>query len=216
MANNPIAPRSDKEVAILGVALRVFSQQGFRGTDVQVIADEAGVGKGTVYRHFGNKQSLFLAVSRFCLENLGRFVEREIGGPKTIPSLIEKHGTVELLRQIALKCAEFYQREPAAVEIMIQERAEFRDDVLPSHLIYRTETRGGLDELIRNAIDAGEIRNVDVKEATNAFCDLIFGSAVSGCLEGGHARLVERVDHAIDLLLHGLSTGQRSSSRSAG
>lgn len=196
--------RSDRQNSILGVALKVFSEEGFRNTDVQDIADLAGVGKGTVYRHFGNKEDLFLAVSRYCLENLGTFVEQYLGGVEAFPELVAAHGTVEALRRIAVGCAEFYQQCPAAVEIMIQERAEFRDKVVPSHLIYRTETRGGLDELIQHAIEAGELRQVDVNEATNAFGDLLFGSAVNGCLEGGHTKLVERVEHAVDILLHGL------------
>ena len=46
----------DKRLAILEQAIHTFAEQGFRDADVQLIADRAGVGKGTVYRYFGNKK----------------------------------------------------------------------------------------------------------------------------------------------------------------
>jgi hypothetical protein len=49
------------EDRILRVAMEVFADEGFHGADVQVIAHRAGVGKGTVYRHFGDKDSPGLA-----------------------------------------------------------------------------------------------------------------------------------------------------------
>ena len=53
----------EKRLAILEQAIRTFAELGFRGTDVQVIADRAGVGKGTVYRYFQNKNELFWATT---------------------------------------------------------------------------------------------------------------------------------------------------------
>ncbi len=193
-----------KRRRILRTALKIFAQEGFRNTDVQVVADRAGVGKGTVYRHFGNKEQLFLATARFCLQQLSEFVEQQLGGAAELPERIAQDGTAATLREIARACAAYYQQHPQAVEIMIQERAEFRESVFPSHLMFRKETRGGLDELMRSAIARGELRNVDVLQATNAFADLIYGSVVNGCLEGAKADLVQRVEQAVDMLLYGL------------
>src|SRR5437773_10189308 len=48
---------------ILAAATRIFARQGYPGTDLQVVADRLGVGKGTVYRYFPSKQALFLAAA---------------------------------------------------------------------------------------------------------------------------------------------------------
>lgn len=194
----------DRRDVMLEHALQVFAREGFANTDVQVIADLAGVGKGTVYRHFGNKKQLFLATAKYCVDRLGIEVEAALGGEEAIPELVRQEGTAQLLRRIATACAEFYQRCPEAVEIMIQERAEFRNEVFPTHLMYRAENRAGFDDLVRAAVTAGEFRAVDPAEATNAFADLIFGCAVNGCLEGGRGRLVERMTKAVELFLTGL------------
>ena len=50
-----------RQEEILDVAARVFAERGFPGTDVQEIADELEVGKGTIYRYFPTKRKLFLA-----------------------------------------------------------------------------------------------------------------------------------------------------------
>lgn len=200
-----VSKSAAKHDAILDIALKVFAKEGFRNSDVQVIADLAGVGKGTIYRYFGNKEKLFLATARHCLTQAGDFIRKEVGREEDLPALLESIGTIGILREIAIAFAKFYQRRPEAVEIMIQERSEFRESVFPSHLMYRAETREGLDLLIEEAVNRGEVRQVDAQQATNAFADLLFGSVVNGCLEGGRDTLVSRIEHAVDLFLHGLA-----------
>lgn len=50
-----------KNRAILDAAVRAFLEHGYARTSVDAIAAEAGVGKQTVYSHFGDKNKLFLA-----------------------------------------------------------------------------------------------------------------------------------------------------------
>jgi TetR/AcrR family transcriptional regulator, mexJK operon transcriptional repressor len=51
-----------KHAAILNAATGVFLREGYARASVDAIAEAAGVGKQTVYGHFGDKQQLFLAV----------------------------------------------------------------------------------------------------------------------------------------------------------
>jgi AcrR family transcriptional regulator len=63
---------------ILGAAERLFARDGVACTSMDAIAAEAGVGKGTVFRRFGDRASLALAV----LESSERvFQEGFIRGP---------------------------------------------------------------------------------------------------------------------------------------
>jgi len=204
MASDPKPQVAKKKKNVLTKALKVFAKEGFRNTDVQVIADLAGVGKGTVYRYFGNKEQLFLATAKFSVEQLGAFVEKALKINGNLPELTAEFGAIEMLRRIARACAEFYQKHPQAVEMIIQERAEFRESVFPTHLMFRAENRSGLDQLMRDGIKRGELRDIDVETATNAFSDLIHGSVINGCLEGGKGKLVERVESAMDFLIRGM------------
>jgi TetR/AcrR family transcriptional regulator, repressor of fatR-cypB operon len=55
-----------KRVAIIEAARDLFAERGFHGTAVPLIADRAGVGAGTIYRHFESKENLVNVVYRQC------------------------------------------------------------------------------------------------------------------------------------------------------
>src|SRR4051812_35548356 len=83
--------------AVLQVAIEVFAAEGFHGADVQVTAARAGVGRGTVYRHFGDKEKLFLAAAGHALEEVGRAIGREMHAGRG-------RGVADFLRDIAMGC----------------------------------------------------------------------------------------------------------------
>jgi AcrR family transcriptional regulator len=189
--NGPSRTRS----AILQIAIEVFAAEGYPGADVQVIADRAGVGKGTVYRHFGDKEKLFSATVRHSLEELSRSVERDAHLGR---------GAASYLRDVAVACARYYSAHPEYAELIIHERALFRGAVTPPHLLHRAEMRPGLVDELRRGIDSGELRSADVLATYEAFADLLFGSIVNGVLAGQSRALVPRVEYAVDLFLHGV------------
>ncbi|MEX2367573.1 MAG: TetR/AcrR family transcriptional regulator, partial [Pseudohongiellaceae bacterium] len=47
---------------VLEVASECFLKQGFDGTSINVMARDAGISKESIYRYFGSKEDLFLAV----------------------------------------------------------------------------------------------------------------------------------------------------------
>ena len=49
---------SGKREDIIRTALELFAEHGFHGTPMAMIADKAGVGAGTIYRYFENKDVL--------------------------------------------------------------------------------------------------------------------------------------------------------------
>lgn len=198
------AGKQERRDRILEIASIVFASEGFANTDVQVIADRANVGKGTIYRHFGNKQKLFLAAARHCVEEMGKFVEAQLGGHDSALALSDQEGISSLLAKIATAFAKYYEVNPHAVEILIQERAEFRGTIFPSHLMYRAQTREDFDQLIERAITTGNIRNLNPRDISDAFSDLLFGSVINGVLAGNRTSLVERVDKAAHIFIHGL------------
>ena len=56
-------PKSeDKRRAILESARELFLRDGYSTTSIETIAQHAGVGKPTIYSHFGSKRDLFVAV----------------------------------------------------------------------------------------------------------------------------------------------------------
>ena len=52
----------DRRRQLLDSAARCFAKHGYRGTTTAMIAAEAGISEPIIYRHFKNKQTLFIAL----------------------------------------------------------------------------------------------------------------------------------------------------------
>src|SRR3989440_9294287 len=64
-ANGPNGARmtgENRRLQILRVAMRLFSQRGFRGTTTKEIAAATGVSEAMVFRHFATKKELYSAI----------------------------------------------------------------------------------------------------------------------------------------------------------
>lgn len=54
----------DKKEAILKAALELIAEHGFHGAPTAMIAEQAGVGTGTIYRYFESKDDLIKALQQ--------------------------------------------------------------------------------------------------------------------------------------------------------
>ena len=184
-----------KQDAILRHATEVFATEGFANTDVQAIADKAGVGKGTVYRYFGNKSDLFLACAEYGMKRLEDHIYSAIDGVD---------GAIAVVRRMASAYGQFFQDNPQIVEILIQERAAFRGSIPDTHLVYRRKNQGVLDDVLKRGIKAGEIRKINVRGAGDALANALYGTVVCGCLEGSSRNLRRMAEQAVDIFLNGI------------
>lgn len=56
------AQDTDKRARIVDATIRLIASYGFHGAPVSMIAQDAGVGAGTIYRYFKDKDSLVLEI----------------------------------------------------------------------------------------------------------------------------------------------------------
>jgi AcrR family transcriptional regulator len=82
---------SERRHAIIGAALRVFSERSYAGATTAQIAREAGISEPILYRHFPSKKELFFA----CLD--------EVWGDlrDSLRQRMEELGPVEAWRELA-------------------------------------------------------------------------------------------------------------------
>jgi AcrR family transcriptional regulator len=72
--------KQDKRDEIFRAALELISEHGFHGAPMAMIAERAGVGAGTIYRYFENKDVLIVELFR---ELEGKIKERILEGYST-------------------------------------------------------------------------------------------------------------------------------------
>ncbi len=183
---------------LLLAAIDLFARKGFSSTEVQEIADAAGVAKGTVYRYFESKEALFLAAADLSMRELTEWIDR------AVERCVEP---VERLRTAALTVAGYFERYPERIELLAQERAVFRGSIPPTHAVYREKRRPRFEATLREAIESGKLRSVDVRALANALSYLLFGAILCGSVEHSPRTLKRLVRESIDVVLGLLKTG---------
>ncbi|MCC4310118.1 TetR/AcrR family transcriptional regulator [Alcanivorax marinus] len=136
--------RDPRRARILTAARDRFAREGFRRAEVKAIAEDAGVGKATIYQFFPSKDALLLTVVEENLTVIRDLVLRELlsGAPP-----------LERLEQVCRTVARFLEREADFSRLLIQEAGEFLgtiqqrylqlvDDNLPVAEAFFEELRG--------------------------------------------------------------------------
>jgi AcrR family transcriptional regulator len=189
------ALRDRRRDEILDAAARVFASQGYRTTEVQVIADAVNVGKGTVYRYFSTKEDLFLAAVDRGMTRLRDHVQYASDHVADPLERIEAAITAYLA---------FFRDHPQFAELLIQERAEFKDRQKQTYFVHRDANIGRWRDLFAELIAAGRVRNVPVERLLDVVSDLVYGTMFTNYFAGRHKPLEEQVRDVIDVLFHGM------------
>jgi AcrR family transcriptional regulator len=188
---------------ILAVATRLFAERGYDATDVQLVADELAIGKGTVYRYFPSKEALFLAAVDQGMHALKDWTDAATDGAA---SALER---VQLGVRAYL---EYFDQHPELIELLIQERAQFRDRKRPTYFEHRDANIGPWNDVLRGMIAAGTIRDVPVERITDVLSDLLYGTIFTNYFAARQKSLASQCEDVIDIVFRGLLTeGQRTS-----
>ncbi|MGH2481750.1 MAG: TetR/AcrR family transcriptional regulator, partial [Ktedonobacteraceae bacterium] len=75
---------------ILQEAAREFARLGFDHANINVIAELAGIGKGTIYLYFENKRELFLAMLRAIAHMHSAAIRVALASPGTLQARLER------------------------------------------------------------------------------------------------------------------------------
>jgi AcrR family transcriptional regulator len=112
-AQQNLAIREQRRLAILDAGLTVFAQKGYGASTIDQIAQEAGISKGLLYNYFKSKEDLLHAIFQHVVEqteNLWQFDESLHAKDKLKKLLdatfyyIEEHlEVVRLMTQLALQ-----------------------------------------------------------------------------------------------------------------
>jgi AcrR family transcriptional regulator len=190
-----IKPDSAKQSTILSAAVEIFAREGFRGTDVQEIADRAGVGKGTVYRYFGDKQELFWDTVYWVLDKMDGYLAEKMSGEMR---------PLEKLRAACRAYGEFFQENPEYLEIFVLDRAEFRGTAPPERVERHEKMIAEFGKIIEAGISMGEIRPVDPRDVVVALGGTLHGAVVTWAYVKVDRSLAEMTEYTADIFLAGI------------
>jgi AcrR family transcriptional regulator len=88
--------KPDKRDEIVRAALELIAENGFHGAPMAMIADKAGVGAGTIYRYFENKDVLISELYRELEQRLYAFIMKDYSPDKPVRERFHHLGTAIL------------------------------------------------------------------------------------------------------------------------
>jgi TetR/AcrR family transcriptional regulator len=192
---------------VLAAANRCFGRHGFRGTSVEMIADDAAVSKGLVFAFFGNKDALYDAVVEQTLLAWTGFAEHQA-------ARFRDQADLELASMFR-GSFEFAEHSPMLRVLMAHRDREIQER-LPSLPRIIRDWRGRLAEVIQRGIGQGVFRpDVDPYRTALVIHDiqhLYLDRQVAGAKADYHR---EHMDAALELLVAGLRVPGRTARTNA-
>jgi TetR/AcrR family transcriptional regulator, fatty acid metabolism regulator protein len=199
-----LAPLTDRSIAVedkrkllLDAAVRVFARNGYHGSRVGDIAEEAGVAHGLLYHYFDSKEQVLQIVFRENFgELLGRFHEVENAD----------EAAAEKLAGIAKILLRTWRNDPDLVTVMVREVA--RSPQLQTQVVEVREAFAIIARVIVQGQDEGAFRQ-DVDPGFASW--IVYGGleeVLTGWVLGGlpdeEEDVVRAERTAIELTLGGL------------
>jgi len=182
---------------ILETATLLFAEHGFSDAVTQALADRLGVGKGTIYRHFPSKRDLFLAAADRVMWKMQECIDANIAG---IDDGLEK-----ITRGIATFLA-FFAEHPPYVELLIQERAHFKDRKRPTYFEHRERVIERWRQNYRNLIADRRVRDIPVEQITSVVSNVVYGIMVTNFFNGQPKPSDVQAREIVDVVFNGILT----------
>ena len=186
---------SDTYRKILDVAYNLIVKQGYTATSIRQIAEEAGIGKATVYHHFKDKESIAYALLAMRTNEMQDLLN-------TIGNVQDP---VERLKKAAFEsmCILMYSAE--VFQIIRREIPQSRDKLQNSLVSFFKEYTALLTESLKTGIDAGLFRSIEPEEATKVFLCVLQGTFASVYITGEKPKSPEKmVNSILDIFLNGI------------
>jgi TetR/AcrR family transcriptional regulator, mexJK operon transcriptional repressor len=189
----------EKRAAILAAAKRLFPLAGFEGTSMDAIAAEAGVSKLTVYSHFTDKETLFIAAIRArCQDQVpDTLFDVDAGGPvrtqleaiaRAFLSLITSPDAISLHRVLTSSGSGspklgqlFWEAGPLRMRL-------------------------SFEQFLEKEVEAGQLEIPDISRAASQFFAMLKGEMhtrlLCGCMQSVSAEDIdEHVRATVDMFL---------------
>ncbi|MCQ4161849.1 TetR/AcrR family transcriptional regulator [Roseomonas sp. GC11] len=152
-----VSEPTERILQILSESARLFATAGYDGTSMRDIANACGISKSLLYHHFADKDEIFARIALGSMRELCEFVTARIP-QDAAPSL--------RIRAFMTATAEYFQRYRWA---WIASTSSFWNDPKArrqkERIMWRDRYEGLLRQVLAEAVEAGEIRAVDVPMA---------------------------------------------------
>jgi len=164
-----------RESALLAAARQLFHEQSWDRVTIAEVARHAGIGKGTVYKHFTSKEALYARLVLDCSrQNLAELQEIARSAPAE-----------QAMRRVIRRSFELLQADPLQAQLcLLCDRPAFQERLEPPYREQFVKLEGQYMNLFSSLLQSS-FRDLPLSPA---HCqDLLWG--VEACVNGVMARI---------------------------
>lgn len=181
---------------IIRAATRLFAEVGYATCEMDRVAGELSIAKGTLYLYFNGKQELFLACVDQGMQDLQAALEQV---------KVDDSEPFRRIAQSIWRFLEFFDQNPQHIELLIQERAIFRDRPQPTFFVYRDARRSRWRDFYQQLIDAGRIRNdLAIDDLLDSIGNLLYGTMFTNYFVGRSVPLCQQYQAVVEFIFRGI------------
>ena len=196
----------ERRLQILRIAVRLFSQHGFRGTTTKEIAQAAGVSEAMVFRHFATKEELYTAIldHKACADRIENPCE-------LVAEAVERKDDRTVFETLALSALNHHEQDSEFLRLLLHsalEGHELAQMFWDRNLLELYEFLGSyISERQRD----GAFRPIEPKIVVRAFIGMIIHHSLNNTLWDPTRRLLnltneEAAREFTGILLLGIKT----------
>jgi len=155
------AAHDEKRLEIIAHCATLFDQVGYHGTSMQMLADEVGLGKPTLYHYFASKGDILYEMHQLHIDALIGGLEADAQEVGVEPAELLERACVYTLREIA--------QHPGYVRAFMDHYAELADEQRADMRARRRDYFSRITTIIQTGITKGQFRDFDPKLTALAF-----------------------------------------------
>jgi AcrR family transcriptional regulator len=180
----------DSKKRILTEAIKIFSEYGYKGTSMRMIARRAHISVGGLYLYFKSKDDLYLTLMKTRLDDLAS---------RTIEALKDVKDPAEAIR-IFIKLRLNYAREHRELILALGRDLGFGFGINIKRKFFRQQ-REVIEGILKKGIASGKFRKYNTKEVAKIIFSLVRGFIASLVIEPD---ALFSPEECCDLILKGL------------
>lgn len=190
--------RVERRHAILDVAARLFAEIGYADCEMGKLATELGIAKGTLYLYFPSKEELFYA----CVDSGMRQMQATVQNAAN-----QVTDPLERISRAVHAYLEFFEKRPEQVELLIQERANFKHRKRPTFFDYREAIRAQWRPVYVELQQTGRVRtDLAVERMLENVGNLLYGTMFTNHFAGRTISLADQHSAIMAILFRGILT----------
>lgn len=186
-----------KTEQIIDAAAVVFSSKGFYNTRIQEIADQANIGKGTIYEYYRSKEELFKEVVKTGARRLLQITEQEL----------KKNGSLwDKLHNTMVAQADYIWENRSFANLFMGRESQIisEEDLYGFLYDLRMEIMEALKRAFQEAVDKGEIEAGDISVYAKTFQGGLAEVIVFSILIGDVYPDKEEINNFINVMRFGI------------